>query len=432
MTSLFRVFVRTSPLLAITLAPRLAAADEEKGPAAPPTVSADAGGAAMKGKSEATAKPDDVKRVDGWSPGLALGVTFNLVDSRSVVGQQEGTTFILGAAIDASLDFNQDIHEWRNSLKASAGTTRTPTIDEFLKSDDGLAFETIYLLHLLEEFGPFARFALDTQMFPGMDVRAASVDYAVANLDGTTTALRGRRLELTDPFAPLNLRESLGVFYQPFREEQINLEARAGLGALETIAAGNLAVDDDAETAAVEVKELDDSFMVGGEAVVNVWGFFDETKYVSYTAGLGVLIPFVTSELPPGDDRSLIELTNVEGNAGLNVKLFDWASLGYRLVVSRQPLLVDQWQVQNNLLLTIGGAWGSKAPAPPEPKCDCPPEAPTAPAEPASNPEAEPATPAPAPAPAPAPDPPPAAPAPAPAPAPPEPPPAPAPPPPTP
>jgi hypothetical protein len=282
----------------------------------------------------------------------------------------------------------------------------------------------------LEEFGPYARFALDTQMFPGLDVRAARVDYAIANLDGTTTALRGRRLELTDPFAPLNLRESLGVFYQPFREERINLEARAGLGALETFAAGNLAVDDDDATAVVEVKELDDSFMVGGEAVVNVWGFLDETKYVSYTAGLGVLIPFVTSELAAGDDRSLIELTNVEGNAGLSVKLFDWASLGYRFVVSRQPLLVDQWQVQNNLLLTIGGAWGSKAPAPPEPKCDCPQEKPEAAPEPApapkpeqqpvpaAAPEQKPAEPAPAPAepPAPAPAPAPRAPAPPPAP----------------
>jgi hypothetical protein len=420
-------FVSSAALLAAGLSARPALAqDAAEGPAAPAKVADDAGGPSQEGKSDATAKPEDVKRVDGWSPGLALGATFNLVDSRSVVGQQEGTTFILGAAIDGSLDFNKDIHEWRNSLKASAGTTRTPSIDEFLKSDDGLSFETIYLVHLLEVFGPYARFALDTQMFPGMDVRAARVDYAIANLDGTTTNLRGRRLELTDPFAPLNLRESLGVFYQPLREERINLEARAGLGAVETLAEGNLAVDDDDTTAAVEVKALDDSYLVGAEAVVNVWGFFDETKYVSYTAGLGVLIPFVTSELPAGDDRGLIELTNVEGNAGLNVKLFDWASLGYRFVVTRQPLLVDQWQVQNNLLLTIGAAWGSKAPKPEEPKCDCPPPPPA----PEGEPPAAPAPAAPAPAapasaaPPPAEPPPPAAPpadqtAPAPAPAPP-------------
>lgn len=377
-------------------------------PAAPPTVAADAGGAAAKAKTEAIQSETGSKRPEGWTPGIALGGTFNVVDTRSVVGQQDGTSLTFGGAVDAILEFNSGIHEWRNTLRAAAGATRTPALDEFVKTSDGLAVESIHLMHLLEWLGPYARVAMNTQMFPSLDIRPGATDYTIARLDGSTDNLRGRRLYLTDAFAPVSLRQSIGAFVQPVKEDSITLEARAGAGAQETFVAGNLAVTDDAATPVVEVSELDDFYKIGAEGIVNAWGFFDEGKRVSYTVGIGVLVPFVTSDLADGDDRSLPELTSVEGLAGLNVKLFDWASLGYNLRVVRDPLLVDAWQVSNNLLLTIGAAFGSKAPEPPPPPpCDCKEEVKKAveaatapPAAPASAPT--PATPAPAQAPAPA------------------------------
>lgn len=354
----------------IALSPSSARAQD---PAPPPKVADDAGGPAVKGKTEAVGKPlEAAKRPEGWTPGIALGGTFNLVDTRSVVGQQDGTTITLGAALDAVLEFNKEIHEWRTTLVASAGVTRTPSVEEFIKTSDALRFESIYLAHLLEIFGPYARIAMNTTMFPGTDIRPAAVTYNVLNLDGTTTELIGRRLALTDPFEPFTFREGVGVFIQPLNQDEIKLEGRAGVGAQQTLAAGNLAVADDSATAIVEVQELDDFWVVGAEAVVNAWGFIDDTKRVSYAVGAGVLVPFATSDLREGDDRSLIELTSFEGHVGLNVKLFDWASLGYKLSVLREPLLIDEWQVSNNLLLTIGAAFGSKAPVPPAPPpCDC-------------------------------------------------------------
>jgi hypothetical protein len=322
-------------------------------------------------EAEVLADAEEKKRKDGWAPGIQLGASFNLVDNRSVVGQIDGTTITLGGGIDAALDFNSGIHEWRNSLVAAAGVTRTPSIDEFVKTNDGLRFESIYLMHIYEIFGPFARFALNSQMFAANDIQATPVNYEVSNLDGTTDNFTGRRLALTDPFRPTTLRESLGVFLQPVRMTQITLETRVGLGALQTFASG-FAVNDDGDTAdVVEVEELDDSFMVGGEGVLNMWGFFDDAKRLAYTAGIGVLVPFVTSELAEDDDRNLAELTALEANVGLNAKLFDWASLGYLLTVNRQPLLVDAFQVSNSLLITIGAAFGSKAPEPEKPVCDC-------------------------------------------------------------
>jgi hypothetical protein len=345
-------------------------------PAAPATVSADAGGPSQKGRTDAVTTPDAAsKRPEGWTPGIAVGGTFNLLDARNVVGQQNGTTLQLGLALDSELDFNEGMHEWRNSLRASAGTTRAPAIGEFVKTNDGLAIESIYLLHLLEWLGPYARFGFETQMFPSLDIRSAPIDYTIKNVDGTTALAHGRRLYLTDPFHPATFKESVGAFAQPVRSDTLTFEGRLGLGARETLAKDQLAIDDDSATAPVEVKQLGDVYAVGAEGVVNIWGFIDDEKRISYTFGIGVLLPFATSDLPVGDDRSLPELTTFETNLGLNVKVFDWASIGYKLNVLRDPLIVDAWQVSNNLLITIGAAFGSKAPAPPPPPppCDCGP-----------------------------------------------------------
>lgn len=337
-------------------------------------------------------KEDD--REEGWDPGIAIGGTFNFNHARAVIGQPEGLTLTLGAIIDASLDFNHGMHEWRNTLSASAGAARTPGLDEFQKADDDLELESLYLLHLLKRFGPYGRFAMDTSMFPGADLQTAPVTYVVANVDGSSSTFIGRRLALTDPFQPTTFREGIGVFAQPVSEEQLDLEFKAGIGAQETLASG-VALTDDSATPVIEAKELDNSAAVGGEVLADAEGFFDKTKYVAFNASVSALFPFYTTSLPVGDDRSLIELTTFEADLGLTAKVFDWASVGYKFGVLREPLVADQWQVTNTIVLSIGAAFGSKAPVPP-PKvpCDCVKDCPIKP--PPAAPEAPPANPAPA------------------------------------
>lgn len=363
--------------------------------APPPAVQETSAAKIADNKSDAAEEAEGTGRQEGWNPGLLVGLGFSLVDAQNVVGQQSGTSMTLNAGVDAVAPYNSGIHEWRNALLASAGVTRTPALDEFLKTNDGLSLETIYLLHLHENLGPFARVGMTTQMFASTDVQTAPVTYEVTNLDGTTTTYTGRRLELTNGFQPLTLKESLGAFWQPLKEKRLSFEARGGYGAQETFANGVLVISDDPATAPIDVSEIDDSWLMGGELVANAWGFIDEADRVAFSAGLGVLIPFASSDLRPGDTRSVIELTTVEGLAALNVKVYDWASIGYKLSVLRQPLVVEDFQVSNTLLLTIGGGFGSKAPAPPPPPppcvCEEPVEAAPAPAatEPAPEVAAE-------------------------------------------
>lgn len=343
-------------------------------PAPPPVpVPTDAAAApSTKGKTDAVLDAEeDGGRPEGWSPGIDLRTTFNFAHSQGVVGQQDGFSIALGVALDASLEWNHGMHEWRNDLGVALGATRVPALGELEKTEDELEFESLYLLHALEIFGPFARFTLSSPMLPNSEITPEAVTYSVQNLDGSNTTYVGRRLALTDAFQPLMLRQGLGAFVQPLDDEHAEIELKAGVGAEQTIASG-FAIQDDSATPEVEVKELETTYALGAELLANVWGFIDEKKRVSYEAGVDVLVPFKTSDLPAGDDRSLVELTQVVGDLGLNVKIFDWAGFGYKLSVQREPQLVDAWQVTNSLMLTIGGAFGTKAPAPPPPPpCNC-------------------------------------------------------------
>ncbi|MEZ4445616.1 MAG: hypothetical protein R3B72_41455 [Polyangiaceae bacterium] len=296
---------------------------------------------------------------DGVDWRINAGATLNLSDNRSVVGQTEGSTLGFGFKFESGLDWRKEAHELRNSLGIAAGVTRTPAVPEFVKTQDNLEVESIYLYHILDWFGAYGRVAWQTPMFRGTDVRGEPVDYQINNLDGTSTTVAGAsRLTLTDALHPSRFKQSLGLFAQPVAKEPINVETRVGAAGRETLAHGQLALADDDGTPQIEVNTLDDVFQLGGEGTLEVWGSFSNKK-VNYKAGAEVMIPFLNNA---DDGRSALELTNVLLYGSLGFKLVDWASLDYQLRAVREPQLLDAWQVQNQLLLTLGIAAGSASP----------------------------------------------------------------------
>jgi hypothetical protein len=80
-------FTALTGLVLTTSGVALGQAPPPAAPAAPPAVAADAGGPAAKAKTEAIQSETGSKRPEGWTPGIAFGGTFNVVDTRSVVGQ---------------------------------------------------------------------------------------------------------------------------------------------------------------------------------------------------------------------------------------------------------------------------------------------------------------------------------------------------------
>ena len=349
---------------------------------------------------------------EGLIASIRGDATLSFTDTQRVIGQTDGNTINMGVKVDARADWIRGDHEWRNSVLLNAGVTRTPTIPEFIKNTDALQFESIYLYHLTPWFGPFARFRLDTAMFPGTDIRPGATNYKIRAQDGTITETcppttdpnappcTTTKLPLTDGFQPLTLKESLGVFAQPYKTEPLAVEVRLGGGAQQILANNQYAVTDVADDPTncpsaldptqrspipcVEISQLSDVIQAGLEANLELWGTVYEKK-ITYKAYAGVLIPFAHGDLPQsyfdqGGKDDVGELTNIDLGVNVSFKIVEWATLGYELKAVRVPqLLPDTFQVRNSLFFTLGYGADNKPPPPPEP-APAPAPAPAAPA----------------------------------------------------
>lgn len=301
-------------------------------------------------KEEEVVKAAD-KKPQGWDPAVTLGASAALSSNSNVVGQPDGASWTFGLNLLARLDLLQDIHDWRNTLKIQEVVTRTPVVDDWVKTADQLFLESTYYLKLTENVGPFASLKLETPLFRGFDIRQTRATY-VDKADGTTIATDVDRLKLTEAFQPLALKESIGVFYRPIEQKTIEVDLRAGFGAQETFAEGGRVLDDDGATDTIEVKRLSDFVQAGAVIGVEAKGVLEGGR-ITYGAHAEVMFPLINDD---AENRSVIDLTNYDLGAKITFKLFEWASLDYEIKAFRQPALVDAWQLQNNLLLTFSYA----------------------------------------------------------------------------
>lgn len=290
---------------------------------------------------------------EGWDYGLQLGASVAFVNNRSVVGQQDGSTFTGALSLNGHLRLIQGAHEWTTTLAANQSVTRTPAVERFVKNADQLVLDSTYyfLITPSPAFGPFARANLETALFRNADVRGERVNYRIARLDGSVDEVNDRLvLLLTDAFRPLLLKQSAGVFARPVNRTEAVLSFRAGFGSRQTLADGQLAVSDNGDTPEIEVKELESYVQAGSEISMQFSGELP-TEGVSYSLTAEMMTPFLDETL--GDDISPLDLTNYDIAAQLSFRLTSWASLDYRLTARKLPRLVDDWQVINNLLLTF-------------------------------------------------------------------------------
>lgn len=302
-----------------------------------------------KEDSLAGAKDEDVS---GWNKSLAGIATINLVSNSSVVGQVDGTSMLLGLGLAGTADYVEGKSVFRSTLAISESVARTPVLDEFVKTNDVVQLEGLYNYFLTKKVGLYGRLAVTSSLFAATDVRAEPTTWIVK---GETDPLKENsfRLRLSDPGKPLTLNQSVGAFLDPKRSEKLNINFRLGFGSRETIAKDVLVIDDNKDTAEVELVRLSNVYQLGVEGFAGITGKAEKGK-LTYRAGASVLFPMVNND---ADNRSTGDLTRIGFEGNLTVNVFDWMSLVYNLSVVRDPQLFpkDQQltQIQNNLLLTF-------------------------------------------------------------------------------
>ena len=301
-------------------------------------------------------KPADEKTiVKGWNPFLAFTGTFNLVSNSNVIGQNDGTSTVIGAGLLGGADYIDGPHFLQLSLSATESFSRTPVVHRFIKSTDAAKLEGVYNYFLSKEAGLYGRLSLATSFFESDDIRAAPTTWVDATgATPVTLATNSIEQKLADPFEPLTLSESAGAFYDPIKKDWLALSLRLGVGGRSTFADGVYVNHDDAATMTqIELLELSTVHQLGIEGFAGAIGKLEKGKF-NYKAGLAVLLPFVNNDAA---DRSATKLTRIAFEATLTYTMAAWLSVVYSTQVIRDPQLFpadkDEVQVQNTLLATF-------------------------------------------------------------------------------
>ncbi len=295
-------------------------------------------------------------REAGWHPLLKAATSASLSDNRNVVGNDDGTNFTGSILVQGRLGYLSENrrYEWISNLSWNLGYTKSPTVEPFLKSIDALDLDTNLLVHVpgTDWFGPFGRVGLHAAAFKGYTVSATDVtvrrlDHAGEEL-GTEEVPAGEVIDMTVGFAPTTMRQGLGAFAVPVDREDLRFETRLGVAAWETWVRDGFYVDDDEDTEALELRQMQNSTQLGAELNLDVRGAIAPS--ITWGVHAGFMQPFVHSA---DTELTGTELLNTDVQGALGVKLTEWASLDYTLKLVRQPLVMDGWQRQMGLLLSL-------------------------------------------------------------------------------
>lgn len=315
---------------------------------------------------------------DGWQVRTKLGASFSLNHNANVVGTVDGLTLQLGAVLDGEAVYREGPHRWVNSVSLQETQTRTPELERFIKSLDQLDVATTYYYRFRNPkwLGVFARATMNTQIFDGelvaaetvLEVRRIPNDVDIqpdsltrqsdvyipfSEVRDVVNLEPGTSLRLTRPFEPLNLRQSAGLFAEPYESTKLNVSTKLGIGAQEIIAHGTgdvlvTTIEDDGGRIAV-VRELESIVLeVGAELELDLRGDLVE-KLLSYYFTLNAFYPpFTTSEI----ERDFAASVNLRLKSGISIKLSEVVSIDYVLNVLRIPAVTEDFQVQNALLVS--------------------------------------------------------------------------------
>ena len=288
----------------------------------------------------------------GWNNALRLSGTFSFTQSDNVVGAQDGSYFQGGVVLDGAWSHYGDRTTWENLLKAQLTQSRTPTVDAFIKSLDNFDFQTTYYYHLKQPswIGPYARGRLNTALFKGFLINADDEVIRQVYLDGTQNDFllpATDNFQLTTSFEPLVLSQNVGFFATPPGSPKFTLKSKLGFGLQEIVLGDSaFAVQDDHATPEIEVKQLEQSLQGGAVLDVNLAG--KPAGNVSWKVDTSVFLEAFT------DSKIEANAFNMDLNGLFSVKLARWASFDYVLLIKHVPRIVDRWQVQNGVVLTVG------------------------------------------------------------------------------
>lgn len=305
----------------------------------------------------ASKKEDTTQK--NWEFKAKLSSNFSFTNNKDYVGQTDGSIYQFNINTEEIANFRSSQHELLNKLHIVYGLSKTPQLEDIFKSKDQIQYVCTYLYHLknIDWLGPFARMNFTSSLFKGYYVSSNDEDlilqYANGQVVNVGTLAANTRYEIVEAFEPMTIRGNLGFFANPYDRKELKLELKFGSGFQKIITNDGFVLADDSSTPKIELKQLEDHTEAGLEFEADISGLINENVQWSLMSNFFFPLNDDQNESDTEEDLSGIDKlnTNIEGK--ISSKLTDHISMDYLIVIKKLPLILNEWQIQNGIVINF-------------------------------------------------------------------------------
>lgn len=301
--------------------------------------------------------------IRNWRLGLVLGGDLSWNRADNVVGRQFGNTITVNAYVDWSIRYLNPHHSAYARLQIDEGQTVQPGqnfTDWRQKTNDEVNLDAIYTFRLLSWLGPYVRFGLDTNLFPGWQTFERTLpelekDIVILDAEGVEVERRippaadsTWELRLADSFDPLELKEGAGVSFDLAPWQVLDFHLRLGFGGRQYFVRSLLRPrsyrEDDANDTCLEAncfQRVSSSKLLGLESTLI--GSARISRWLMIDTELETLIPFWVTT---GSRNPAVNWKNT-----ISFRLVSFASLAYVVRLDYDKQLSDNLQFEQRVML---------------------------------------------------------------------------------
>lgn len=150
----------------------------------------------------------------------------SLTSQTNVTGAADKTELTPSFYFDLLAQFAPDKHYFYGRFNSEESFTQRDW-KHYVKNTDFLRLDTLYAYRLVEFLGPYARFGMETTLFPGF----LYFDEPRTVVEGEEKKASGTKVfRITDSFLPLTLKSGAGLRFNTLPSPWFNVWALVGVG----------------------------------------------------------------------------------------------------------------------------------------------------------------------------------------------------------
>lgn len=277
-----------------------------------------------------------------WWASVLLGGSIRFNHTRDVVGKADGKLLDVSGFVEAYFSMNRSKHYLYTRLNAEiGGTIRFEEDRPFITTIDELNFELLYTYHVVDWFGPFARFAFESNMAPAYQELTTPHDIERRDKNGNIVSHKENALDvkLSPAFSPITLNAGAGGRFDYSLGSWLKLNARIGI-AFRKVFARDLyiisTVDNDENF--VIVDPIDGTSQFGIEGAINL--DITPIRWFTLKTDFSLIDPFDDYKNP------VIDL-----DLDAAIRLSSIASISYTLRLNYDVSMIDKVQIDQYIQL---------------------------------------------------------------------------------